>query len=119
MIQFRRYLSSQLTTAVLLLCVGWSAAATSSAADLLSDAEWASVRAQMEAHRHRAEGDAVDGYRAYNPVLGLSQRFHPDGRIRVEGQRLQVSMRLTGYGYGELVQPGRPELRAETDAQGA
>ncbi|MCB1627626.1 MAG: FG-GAP repeat protein, partial [Xanthomonadales bacterium] len=108
-----------MTTAVLLLCVGWSAAASSSAADPLSDAEWASVRAQIEAHRHRAEGDAVDGYRAYNPVLGLSQRFHPDGRIQVEGQRLQVSMRLSGYGYGELVQPGRPELRAETDAQGA
>lgn len=118
MIKFRRYAACQLACAVLLMVISLSAAANALSADALGDAEWASVRAQIEAHRHRAEGDAVNGYRAHNPALGLSQRYRPDGRTEVAGQQLAVSLRLEGYGYGTLIRPGTPTLRAEADERG-
>jgi uncharacterized repeat protein (TIGR01451 family) len=105
--------------AALLLFSSLSWAAKPKGAQQLSDAEWASVQAQIEAHRYRAEGDAADGYRARNISLGLTQRHHPDGRTEVDGQRLGMSLQLEGYGYAELIKPGRPALRAEADGQGS
>ncbi|MDZ4350922.1 MAG: hypothetical protein U1A22_15455, partial [Xanthomonadaceae bacterium] len=102
---------------LLISCLSW--AARPEGIEQLSDAEWASVKAQIAAHRHRAEGDAVDGFQAQNDALGLVQRYSPDGRTQVEGQRLDVSLQLKAYGYGQLIQAGTPSLRAETDDQGA
>ncbi|MCG6118775.1 MAG: choice-of-anchor D domain-containing protein [Aquimonas sp.] len=111
----RRYL----VAAALLLISSLSWAAAQKGLDQLGEGEWASVQAQIVAHRHRAEGDPVDGFRAHNGALGLAQRYYPDGRTQVEGQRLGVSLQLMAYGYGQLVQAGTPSLRAETDGQGA
>lgn len=108
-----------MATAALLLVSSLSWAAAPKGQEQLSDAEWTSVYEQIEAHRHRVEGDAAGGYRARNATLGLSQRYHPDGRTQVEGQRLGVSLQLEAYGYGELIRPGTPALRAEVDDHGA
>jgi uncharacterized repeat protein (TIGR01451 family) len=112
-------LTRAMAMAALLLISSLLSAAAPKGLDQLTEGEWASVHAQIVAHRHRAEGDPVDGFRAHNGALGLAQRYHPDGRTQVEGQRLRVSLQLEAYGYGQLIQAGTPSLRAETDDQGA
>ena len=105
--------------AALLLWSSLSWATKPEGAAQLSEAEWASVKSQIVAHRYRADGDAAEGYRAHSDSLGLAQRYHPDGRTEVEGQQLGVSLQLEAYGYGDLIRPGTPALRAEADGQGA